>query len=256
MLSFCVTGKACRHGGRSAVGELREIVVDDGGHNALAEVVVADVEPARVLAELEAVAAARPDQVVVDLPLRHLAALGVGLVVAADGGEGRVGAAAGQHDGEGLKHLRVVVGQKEAGIPARAGVELIDQVRREQVRVAEHQRPLRLRRIRVEDGVDGVGVGGLQAGVLLEAVPDAVVRVDGVVDLDHDQVFAVAVVHRLGADVGAAAPSSRPCRAAARRSHRAGRRAPASACLRCCCRARTCSGRTPPPAAARAAWCH
>jgi len=43
----------------------------------------------------------------------------------------------------------------------------------------------------------------LQAGILLEAVPDAIVCIDGVVDLDDDQIFAVAVVHRLGSNVRA-----------------------------------------------------
>ena len=218
-----------------------EIVVDDGGDDAFAEVVVADIEAAGVLAELEAVASARPDQVVVDLPLRDFAALGVGLVVAADGGERRVGAASGEHDGEGLEDLSVVVRQEEARVPACAGVELVDEIGREEVGVAGDQRALRLRRVGVEDRIDGVGVCGLQAGILLEAVPDAVVRVDGVVDLEDDEVFAVGVVHRLRALVGAAAPLKRlprtARRAAARHSHRAGRRAPARACLRCCCRA-------------------
>ena len=36
----------------------------------------------------------------------------------------------------------------------------------------------------------------LQARVPLEAVPDAVFGVDGVIDLDHDQVLAIAVVQR------------------------------------------------------------
>jgi len=40
--------------------------------------------------------------------------------------------------------------------------------------------------------------------ILLEAVPDAVGRVDGVVDLEDDEVFAVGVVHRLRTLVGAA----------------------------------------------------
>ena len=211
MLSFCVIGKAAVDRGCSAIGELGEVVVDHGGHHAFAEIVVADIEPARVLAELEAVAPARPDEVVVDLPLRDFASLGVGLVVAADGGEGSVGTAPGEHDGESCQHLRVVVGQKEAGVPARAGVELIDQVRREEVRIAGDQRPLRLRRVGVEDRVDRVGVGRLQAGVLLEAVPDAVVCIDGVVDLEHDKVFAVGVVQRLRALVGAAGTIEKMC---------------------------------------------
>ena len=79
------------------------------------------------------------------------------------------------------------------------------------MRVAGDQRALRLRRVGVEDGIDRVGVGRLQAGVLLEAVPDAVVRVDGVVDLEDDEVLAVAVVHRLRALVGAAGAVEQIC---------------------------------------------
>ena len=72
------------------------------------------------------------------------------------------------------------------------------------MRVACHQRPLRLGRIGIEDRVDGIGVRGLQPGILLKAVPDAIVGVDRLIDLDHDQVFAVVVVKRLLPLVGAA----------------------------------------------------
>ncbi len=112
---------------------------------------------------------------------------------------------ASEHDGEGLQHLRVVVGLEDARVPACAGIELVDEIGSEDVRVTGHQRALRLRRIGVEDRIDGIGVGGLQAGVLLKAVPDGVVGADGVIDLDDDQIFAVAVLKRLLALVGAAA---------------------------------------------------
>ena len=46
--SFCVHGKALARGVCRAVGELREIVVDHRRHGALAQVVVADVQPARI----------------------------------------------------------------------------------------------------------------------------------------------------------------------------------------------------------------
>ena len=129
--------------------------------------------------------------------------MSVGLVVAADGGEGRVGAASGEHDGKGCERLRIVVGKEEAGIPACARIELIHQVRREEVRVSGDERALRLRGVGVKDGVDGVGVGGLQTGVLLEPVPGTVIRAYGVVNLEDDQILAVLVIHRLGALVGA-----------------------------------------------------
>ena len=150
--------------------------------------------------------------------------------------------------GKVCEHLRVVVRQKEAGIPARARVELIHQIRREQVRVAHHQRPLRLRRVRVEDRVDRIGVRSLQSGVLLEPVPDAVFRIDRVVDLEHDQILAVAVVQRLRPLVRAARAVKQVGRGLRtsqqrRHSHPADKRAQASACLQYCCRARTYSGR-------------
>ena len=98
--------------------------------------------------------------------------------------------------GKVCERLGVVVRLEDARVPACSGVELIHQVRAEDVRVAHNQRALRLRRIGVEDGVDGVCPFRLQARVLLKAIPDAVFGVDGVIDLHHDQVLAIAVVQR------------------------------------------------------------
>ena len=64
------------------------------------------------------------------------------------------------------------------------------------MRVTDDECALRLRRIGIEDRIDRIGVGRLKPGVLLKAVPDAVLRIDGVIDLHHDEVFAVAVVER------------------------------------------------------------
>jgi hypothetical protein len=64
------------------------------------------------------------------------------------------------------------------------------------MRVTHDKGALRLRRKGVEDGVDRIGPFCLQAGVLLEAIPDAVFGVDRVIDLQHDEVLAVAVVQR------------------------------------------------------------
>ena len=98
--------------------------------------------------------------------------------------------------GKVCERLRVVVRLKDAGVPACAGIELIHKIGAEDVRVARNQRALRLRRIGVEDGVDGICPFRLQARVLLKAVPGAVFGVDGVIDLHHDQVLAVAVAQR------------------------------------------------------------
>ena len=107
--------------------------------------------------------------------------------------------------GKVCKHLGKVVRLEHTGIPACAGIELIDQVGIKDMRVTHDQRSLWLRRESVEDGIDGIGKGGLQAGILLEAVPDVVVGIDGVIDLDHDEVFGVDVIQRFLALVGAAA---------------------------------------------------
>ena len=64
------------------------------------------------------------------------------------------------------------------------------------MRVPHNQRALRLRRKRVEDGVDRVRPFCLQATILLEAIPDAVFGVNRVVDLHDDEVLAVVVVQR------------------------------------------------------------
>src|SRR5208337_808798 len=71
-----------------AVGEFGQIVIDGSGHATLAQVVVAHVDAACVDAEAELLLAANPVEVVVDLPLRDVAALGIDIVVAANGGEG------------------------------------------------------------------------------------------------------------------------------------------------------------------------
>ncbi len=138
----------------------------------------------------------RPGQVVIDLPLRDLAPLRIGLIVSADRRKGHAGASRHQDDGEGLLHLRIVVRLKDAGVPAKAGIELVDQLVAEDVRVAGHQCSLRLRRVSIEDGIDRIGIRSLESGVLLKPIPHAVLRIERVIDLDHHKVFAVRVVQR------------------------------------------------------------
>ena len=110
-----------------AIGELGKVIVEDIGHDPLAQVVVADVDAAGVDAELEGMSVARPDQIVVDLPLRHLTALGVGIVITADGREGCIVGASCQHDRKGGKHLGIVIWLEHACVPACARVELVDE---------------------------------------------------------------------------------------------------------------------------------
>ena len=74
-----LAGRVC-----GAVGELCQVVEGHRRHRSLAEVVVAHVQTPRVDAELPGVFTVRPRQVVIDLPLGDLAALRVGIVIAAD----------------------------------------------------------------------------------------------------------------------------------------------------------------------------
>src|SRR5271163_252032 len=74
-------------------------------------------------------------------------------------------------------------------------------MRRKEVGVANDSGPLRLRRVCVEDGIDRIRVGGLQTRILLKLAPDAVLRIDGVIDLEDQQILTIAVVERLRADV-------------------------------------------------------
>ena len=165
------------------VGELRKVVVGDCRHDAFPKVVVAGVDAACIDAEVQGMLPACPGQVVVDLPLRHLATLWESIVQAADCSEGNAVTVRCQHDRKCLLHLRVVVRLEDAGVPACSGIELIDEVWTEQMRVPRDQRALRLRRKGVEDGVYRISPFCLEARVLLEAIPDAVFGVDRVVDL-------------------------------------------------------------------------
>jgi len=148
-------GLACRVCG--PISELGQIVVDDGRHNALTQVVVADIYPAGIHPELEGVQTACPDEIVVDLPLRHVAALGIRIVVTTQSSERRIGRAARQHDGKGLLYLRKVVRFKDTSVPTCTWIELIDQIGREQVGVTEDERALRLRGERIKYFIDGIG---------------------------------------------------------------------------------------------------
>jgi len=88
-------------------------------------------------------------------------------------------------DREGLEHLRVVVGRKRLEYTC-AGVELIHQFRRKEVRIAS-KASAAAAGYALKIGLNRIGVGGLQP-CPVESVPHAVVRVDSVVNLDDDQV--------------------------------------------------------------------
>ena len=98
-------GKVLRRGRCHSVDELRQGRVGDRGNRALAEVVVIQAEDAGVGAEAELVRAVAPGEIVIDEEAGGAPALNPGVVESADGGEGRVGAAALQHDRKGGERL-------------------------------------------------------------------------------------------------------------------------------------------------------
>jgi hypothetical protein len=253
-----VNRKAGCRGGCRPGGELSEIVVDHDGRHPFAEIVVAHVQPAGVIAELEAMPFMCPNEIVVDLPLRHFAALCISLVVPAKRGKkarwnclrptrsGRSGASGSSC-------------WAERGLNTTCtGVELIDQIRSEEMRIAEHKSTLRLRGIGVEDWIDRVGVRSLQAGVLLKAIPDAVLLAEGVVDLDDDQILAVLVVQGLCTFVGTTRAVERVrCIPGSTTPFRPmGRRGRAWVCLRYRYKVRPSFDRRLPPAVVLAAPSH
>ena len=189
-------GKVLHCGKCGPVSELRQVVVGNRRHSALAEVIVACVDTAGIDAKVQCVRSTRPGQVVVDLPLRDLTPLWKRIVQAAELGERHAVAARSEHDRVGLERLGVVVRLEDAGIPARSRIELVDEGWAEHMRITHDKGSLRLRRKSVKDRVDRISPFSLQAGILLEAIPDAVFGIDGLIDLQHHEILTVAIVQR------------------------------------------------------------
>src|SRR5580698_2551278 len=102
--------------------------------------------------------AASPGQIVIDKKAARPPSLKPGIVLPAYVGKRRIGSLTLQDDGKGRQRLRVIARSKETGIPRESGVEVVHQVLGENVRVSRTERILGLRRDRVEEGIDGVGV--------------------------------------------------------------------------------------------------
>src|SRR6202043_1843387 len=105
-----------------SVSELRQIIEGHRWHSAFADIVVAHIESPCIDTELPRMLLMRPSQIVVDLPLRDLTALRIGIVMTADRGERNTVAAGRKHDGECPYHLRIVIRLEDARIPARARI--------------------------------------------------------------------------------------------------------------------------------------
>ena len=109
-----------------------------------------------------------------------------------------------KHDRKGRERLLKVAWAEQALIPGECRIEIVHQVLRKHVRISGRERVERLRRNGVEQRIDRVGVGGLQAGVGLKAKPGGVVRVDVVVDAGRLHLLVVVAGMRNALPIGAA----------------------------------------------------
>jgi hypothetical protein len=78
-------------------------------------------------------------------------------------------AAALQHDRECGERLLKIARPEQASIPGKCRIEIIHQILRKDVRISRRKRVKRLRRNALNKRIDGIGVGGLDAGVGLKA---------------------------------------------------------------------------------------
>ena len=117
---------------------------------------------------------------------------------------GALAPAALENDGKRRQRLLQVGRAEQALVPGERGIEVVHQARGEHVRVARCEGVKRLRRDGVEERIDGIGIGGLQAGVGLKAEPGDVAGVDVVVDASRLHLLAVVARMRNALAVGAA----------------------------------------------------
>src|SRR6185312_161860 len=152
-------GLRCR--GSDTINKLRQMGVSNGGNRSLREIVVIQTKETGVGSETKFMRADMPRQVIVDKKTRGTAALYPRIVESAQRGEGCVAAASFKDNGENRQSFREIRRTEQALVPGEGGIEVIHQVLREHPRVAGGERIKRLRRNRIEQRIDGIGIGSL-----------------------------------------------------------------------------------------------
>ena len=152
--------------------------VGHGGDRAFAEVIVIQAENSSVRAEPKLVRAVAPGQVVINEEPRCTPSLDPRVVEPSEGRKRRVGATALQNNRKCGQRLLKIAGAEQAFIPGKAGIEVVHQILRKNVRVSRRQGVQRLWGNRIEERIDRVGVGRLQARVRLKTKPRRIIRVD------------------------------------------------------------------------------
>ncbi len=168
---ICCQRKSPGCGRRHSIDELRQRRVSHGRNCALTEVIVIQAKDSGVRSKPEFVSAMAPGEVIVDEEARSSPALNPGIVESADGSEWCICTAALQHNRKCRERLLKVTGPKQALVPGKRGIEVVHQILRKDVGVSRRERIERLRRDRVEQRVDGIGIGSLYARVSLKAEP-------------------------------------------------------------------------------------
>ena len=152
-----------------------------------------------------------PGEVVVDEKPGGASSLNPGVVQSPDLRERGIRATAFQHDGKRGECLLKITGAKQASIPGKRRIEIVHQILRKDVRISRCKRVKRLRRKSVEQGVDGIGIGGLESVVRLKAEPGRVLLIDVVIDANRLHLFVISARMRDALTIGTTVSIIRNC---------------------------------------------
>src|SRR5208282_2367762 len=119
--------KRLRRGRSHSIDELGQRGIGYRGDASFAEIVIVQSENPGVRSEPQLVAPVAPGQVVVQKIARGASTLEPGVVQAPDGSEG-IGTASLQDNGKGGEGLLEIALRKQAFVPGKARIEIVDQV--------------------------------------------------------------------------------------------------------------------------------
>src|SRR5712692_9526368 len=177
--------------GCHSIDELQQRRVHHRRNCALFEVIVVQTKDSGVRAKSQFVGATAPGEVVVNEEARSSPAFYPSVVESANRSEGRICTTALQHDRKRRERPLKVPWPKQAFVPGEGGIEIVHQILGKDVRVARRDRVERLRGDRIEQGVDGISIGGLESIVRLKAEPGGIFLIDVVVDSNGLYLFVV-----------------------------------------------------------------
>src|ERR1700687_1760811 len=152
-----------------------------------------------------------PGEVVVDEKPGGASPLDPCVVQSPDLRERGIRPAALQHDGKRRECLLKITGAKQASVPGKRRVEIVDKILRKDMRISRCKRVKRLRRKSVEHGVDGIGIGGLESVVRLKAEPGRALLIDVVIDANRLDLFMIRARMRDALTIGATVSIVRNC---------------------------------------------